>query len=116
MPRVVIGMESYEITMKDSEQQLIADGQNPVDLATGEGGMEEEPDLDIVLSIPNLLSKHFRQQHQVIVVYPDQISILDFLRDSFGEQTIGFFICVPCRFIKCDFTGVVMEEWPKDRI
>lgn len=102
-------MESYEVTMKDPEQQFIADGQNPIDLATGERSVEEEPDFDIVLSVPNLLSKHFGEQHQVIVVYPNQISILNFLRDSFGEQAVGFFICVPCRFIKRDFSGVVMK-------
>lgn len=116
MPRIVIGMESYKVTMKDPEQQLIADRQNPIDLATGEGSVEEEPDFDIVLGVPNLFSKHFGEQHQVIVVYPNQISILNFLRDSFGEQAVGFFICVPCRFIKRDFSGMVMKERPKDRI
>ena len=109
-------MESYEVTMKDPEQQLIADGQNSVDLATGEGGVEEKPDFDVVLSVPNLLSKHFWEQHQVIVVYPNKVTILNFLRDSFGEQAVGYFICVPCRFIERDFSGVVMKEWPKDGI
>ena len=116
MPRIVIGMEPYKVTMEDPEQQFIADGQDPIDLATGEGGVEEEADFDIVLSVPNLLSKHFWEQHQVIVVYPNKVTILNFLRDSFGEQAVGFFVCVPCRFIKRDFSGVVMKEWPKDGI
>lgn len=85
MSSIVIGMEPYQITVEDSEQQLVANRQYPVNFATGEWGMEEEPDFDVLLTVPNLLPKHFRKEHQVVVVYPNQIPVFDFLRDSFGE-------------------------------
>lgn len=44
--------------------------------------MKEEPDLDILLAVSNLLPKHLREQHQVIVMNPNQISVFNFFRDS----------------------------------
>lgn len=85
MPSIVIGMEPYEITMKNPKQQLVANRQYPVNFATGERGMEEEPDFDVLLAVSNLLPKHLRKEHQVVVVYPNQIPIFDLLCDSFGE-------------------------------
>lgn len=44
--------------------------------------MKEEPDLDVLLAVSNLLPKHLREQHQVIVMNPNQIPVFNFFRDS----------------------------------
>jgi hypothetical protein len=50
----------------------------------------------------------------VIVVHPDEISILDVLNDCPRKQPIGLLIGVPGGLVEGDFTGVVMEEGPED--
>jgi hypothetical protein len=48
----------------------------------------------------------------MVIVDPDQITILDILDDSLGEQAIDFAISTPCGLIKGDFTRVIVEERP----
>ena len=68
--------------MQHAKQQLIPHRQDSVDFTTRKRGMKEEPDLDILLAVSNLLPKHLREQHQVIVMNPNQISVFNFFRDS----------------------------------
>ena len=78
--------------------------------------MQEEADLDVLLAVANLLAEHLRQQHQVIVVHPDQISILHFLGNGLGEEAVRFFIRLPGRLVERNFAWVVVEERPEDGI
>jgi hypothetical protein len=116
MSRIVICVEPNEIAVEHTKQQLVTDGQDSVDFAAREGSMEEKSDLDIFLAIPNLLAKHFRKKHEVIVMDPDQVSILDFFRNGFGKKAVRFLVCLPGRFVECNFTWMVMKKWPQDRI
>lgn len=95
MSRIVICVKPNEIAVKYTEQQLIADGEDSVDFAAREGGMQEESDLHVFLAISNLLAKHFRKKHEVIIMNPDQVSILDFFRNGFGKKAVRFLICLP---------------------
>ena len=109
MTRVVVGVESNKIAMQDTQEKLIAHGQNPVDLTTGERRVQEESDLDILLTVADLLTQHLRQQHQMVVVDPDQIAVLDFLCNSLGEKTVCLLVCLPGGLVKSNLTGVVVE-------
>lgn len=109
MTRVVVGVESNKVAMQDTQEKLIAHGQNSVDLTAGERRVQEESDLDILLAVTNLLAQHLRQQHQVVVVDPDQIAVLDFLCNSLGEESVGFLVCLPGGLVKGNFTGVIVE-------
>lgn len=61
MSGVIIGVEPYKVAVKDTKQQLVSNGQDSVDLATGERRMKEESDLDILLAVPNLFPEHLRK-------------------------------------------------------
>jgi len=78
--------------------------------------MQEKSNLDVFLRGANLLSQHFWQQHQVVIMHPDQIVILYVLGHCFREETIDFLVCSPCRLVERNLTGVVVEEGPEDRI
>lgn len=78
--------------------------------------MQEEADLDVFFAVANLLPKHLREQHQVVVMYPDQIPIFDLFRDGLCEQTIRFLVCIPGGLIERNLSGVVMEQRPKNGI
>lgn len=82
MPRVIIGMKPNEIAMQHAKQQLIPHRQDSVDFTTRKRGVKEEPDLNVLLAVPNLLPKHLWEQHQVVVMDPYQIPIFDFFRDG----------------------------------
>jgi hypothetical protein len=95
--------------MQNSQKKLIANGENAIDLATREGSVQEETNLDVLLAVANLFAQHLRKQHEVIVVDPNQIPILYFLGDGFGEKPVGFLVGLPCRLVEGNFTGVVVE-------
>jgi len=76
--------------------------------------MKEETDLDVRFGIPNLLAQHLRQKHEMVIVDPDQIPILDFARDSPRKKPICIPIRIPRGFIEGNFTRVVMEKRPED--
>lgn len=78
--------------------------------------MKEEADLDVLLGLPNFLAQHLRQQHEMIVVDPDQIPILSLARNSPGKEPVRIPIRIPRRLIEGDLTRVVVEERPEDRI
>lgn len=60
----------------------------------------------------DLLSEQFWQQHQVIVLDPDQIAVTHNLGDGLGKQCVGLLVCAPVFFVERDFAGMVVEEWP----
>lgn len=109
MPGVVISVETNQVAMQDTQQKLIANGENAVDLTAGERSMQEEPNFDVLFAITNLFSQHLRKQHEVVVVDPDQISILDFFRNGFGKESVGLLVSLPGRLVERDFTRVVVE-------
>lgn len=56
MPCIVIRVESDQIAMQDTEEDLIPHWENPVNLTARERSMQEEPYFDIRLRRSNLLS------------------------------------------------------------
>lgn len=109
MPGVVIGVETNQVAMQNSQEQLIANGENAVDFATREGSVQEETNLDVLLAVANLLAQHLGEQHKMVIVHPDQVSILDFFGDSFREKPVRFLVGLPGLLVEGDFTGVVVE-------
>lgn len=116
MSRVVVSVETDEVAVQDAQQQLISHGQDPIDLARGEGCVQEEANLDVLFAIANLLPEHFGQEHQVVIMHPDQIPIAHFRSHCLGEQSVCFLVSLPGGLIESDFTGVIVEERPQDRV
>lgn len=113
---VVVGMESDEIAVEDARQEGFANGKDTVNFGRRERRVQEEANLDVLLGVADFLAKHLRQQHQMVVVNPDQIAILNVLDDSLGKQAVDFAVSGPCALVKCDFTGVVVEKRPENRV
>jgi hypothetical protein len=45
---------------------------------------------------------------------PDQIAILDLLRNGLREEAVRFLVCFPCPLVKGDLTGMIVEERPEN--
>lgn len=116
MPSIVVGVEADQVTVQDTEKNLVPYRQDTVDLRARERCVQEESEFDVLLRSTNLLPQHGREQHQVVVMHPNQVVILHICRHSLGEQPVGFSVCLPGALVESNFTGVVMEEGPEDRI
>lgn len=88
MSSVIVCVEADQIALEDTEEQLFSDREDTVDLAAGERRVQEKADLDVFLCVSNLLAEHLRQEHQVVVVYPDQVTVLHILDDFLSEQAV----------------------------
>jgi hypothetical protein len=71
--------------------------------------VEEEAYFHVLLAVANLFPEHLGEKHQVIVVDPDHIPVLDIPDDSFGKETVHLTICAPGRLVEGDLAGVVVE-------
>lgn len=78
--------------------------------------MQEETNLDILFGVSNLFSQHLRQEHQVVVVDPNKVTVLHILDDCPCEEAVDFLICAPRRLVKGNLAGVIVEERPQDRV
>lgn len=112
MSSIIIGVESDQVAVQYTVENLVTDRQDSVDLATGEGSVEEESELDVALGVADLFAKHSGQKHEMVVVDPDQIVVLYILCDLLCKQTVGLLVGIPCGLVEGDLTGVVVEEGP----
>lgn len=116
MSRVVVCVEANQVALEDAKQQLLANRKDTVDLAAGERSMQEEANLDVLLGVADFLAQHLGQQHQVVIVDPNEVAILDILDHLLGEQTVDLLVGFPGGLVKCDLAGVVMEKRPENRV
>lgn len=116
MPSIVVRVKPNQITIQDTQQELLPHGENAVDLAAGERGVEEEANLDVLLGVANLLAQHLGQQHQVVVVHPDEVAILHVLGHLLGEEAVDVAVRGPRGLVERDLAGVVVEEGPEDGV
>lgn len=52
----------------------------------------------------------------MVVVDPNHVSILDIGGNRLGKELVDLVVGSPGGFVKGDFTGVVVEERPKDLV
>lgn len=109
-------MEANQVAVEDTQQKRFPDRQDTINLTAGEGSMKEEADLDVLLGVADLLAEHLGKQHQVVIVDPDHISVLDILDNLLCEQAVDLAVSSPGGLVEGDLTGVVVEEGPEDRV
>lgn len=52
----------------------------------------------------------------MIVMDPDQISVLNVFCNGRGKELIGLLVCLPGLLIEGDLSRMVVEQWPQDGI
>ena len=81
--------------------------------------MKEEADPDIlgwrVLDVERFANQLWKK-HQVIVLHPEHIVVLQTGGDGIGKDLVGLAISIPGRLVKVDSLRMVMEEWPQNRV
>lgn len=117
MARIVVGVKPDQITLQHAVEQLRPHGEDPVDFTAREGRMQKETNADVALAqLAELLAQQLRQQHEVVVMDPDQIALASFVGNRLGKETVGLAVGVPGRLVEHDLTGVVVQEGPQYRV
>jgi hypothetical protein len=109
-------MKPNKVTMKNAQQDLVSHGKNSIYLAAGKWSVKEESDLHVCLSLANFFSQHGWKKHQMVIVNPHEVTVLNFFCNNFGEEPVRFLICVPCRLIESNLSGVIVEQGPQDGV
>lgn len=117
MSCVVVGVEPDQVTTQDPLQDLLPDGQDSVDFTGWERRVQEPPDLDVLqVLFLDLDPQHLRDQHQMVVVHPDQVVVVHDLGNLVGERLVGLVVRQPRILVEIDLARVVMEQRPQDRV
>ena len=91
MARVVADLEADVVGAEHAAQELLARGQQPVDLGGRERDVQEEPDRE-----PRLArAQHRRDEHEVEVVHPDARVGLAVLEDRVREALVDLDVPLP---------------------
>jgi hypothetical protein len=109
-------MEANKIAVEQARKESFSYRQDSVNLTAREWCVEEKADADVLLGRSNLFAKHLRQEHQVVVVDPNEVIVLDVLEHRLGELTVHFLVRSPGRLVEGDFAGMIVKEWPEDRV
>ena len=49
----------------------------------------------------------------MIILNPDEISVHGNGSHRVRKVIVGLHVCIPVRFIKVDFAGEIVEQWPE---
>lgn len=52
----------------------------------------------------------------MVVLHPDHVASLDQGGNDVGETHVGFPVSEPVGSVKVHLPGVIVEQWPKDRV
>ena len=116
VPRIIVGVEADQVAMEHTLEDFVSHRKNTINLTTGKWRVEEEAELNVLLGRANFLPQHGWKKHEVVVMDPDKVIILDVLCDGLCKKAIGFAVGLPRRLVKCNLTGMVVEEGPKNRV
>ena len=95
MTSVVVCVKPNQVAVEYAEQNLVTNWQDTVDFGGGEGGVKEEANLDVLLSVTELFTQHGRHEHKMVIVDPDHIVVLNVFCDCLCEQAVGFCVALP---------------------
>ena len=108
--RVVERVEPGQVRAQDAPHEGLPPrpGHQPKDLEGWKRDVQEEPDV----GVREPLADHARQQHQVVVVDPDQIGRPKHLGHLFEKQLMGLVVGLEVRRVEVGQQGKVVEQRP----
>jgi hypothetical protein len=77
--------------------------------------MQKETDFYVLFGFADGFTKEAGEDHEMVILYPDQVAIFNDGGNLLGEFEICFTISVPCALVKVDLPGVVVKEWPTSK-
>lgn len=117
MASVVRSLEPDQVRTEYTSEQLASNGQTTEDFRRREGDVHKESDR----CIGKFGAKHLREQHEMVVVYPDDIAVLVRRNDGVCKSLVdGDVLFVRCGLVEQLRLGCVrnsiMKTGPKDLV
>lgn len=113
---VVVGVKADQIAVEEAGEESLTDGEDTIDLGGGEGCVEEEADADVLAGVCDLGAEHLGEQHEVVIVDPDEVTVLDIVDDGLREEAVHFLVGCPSGLVEGDLAWVVVEERPQNGV
>src|SRR5262249_50999048 len=107
-----VGLEGKQVRAQKPPEKFLTPGQDWKNFRRREGNVEEKSNR----SVGKPIAQHLREQHQMVVVHPDEIIVVVALDDGFAEDVIRLHICVPTLGVKLQLGGEVVKNRPKGLI
>src|SRR4029077_2195087 len=107
-----VGLKGQQIGSEQSLKQFLSPGQNRKNFTGGERDVQKKADG----RVRQFITKHLREQYQVIVMHPYQITRLVMIQDRFAENLVCFDVCVPVPCIELQLGREVVEYRPEGLI
>lgn len=109
-------MEADEISTQKTFQDDFTVRELAKFTAAWEGCMQKESDLGLRLTSVELFSEHMWQKHEVVVVNPYSIAVLNIFDNVLSKQPVNFDISLPRFFFEVHVVGVVVKQGPENSI
>ena len=109
---VARGVEAHEVAGQHASQDAPIGGQDPIHVVGGEGNVQEERDPGV--GAPS--ADEFRAEGEVVVVDPDEVSVLDLLEGRLGESLVDGLVDLPIAPIEGHALGQGVEEGPQGAV
>lgn len=77
--------------------------------------MQREPDGTPLALLREPLAQEAREEHEMVVVDPDEVASFGGGGDDVGEDAVYLFIRLPGGIFEVD-AGLVVEDWPEDGV
>ena len=87
----------------------------PPEVFRREGRVQAEPDRAALALLLETLAQQRRQQHQVVVVDPDQVVGFRFCGDYIGEDLVDALVSCPGFLVEV-YPGLIVHDWPEDGV
>ena len=107
--QVVMGVEGNRVGAEQTREQLGPARQQPEHVRRREGSVEEEGDL----GVRGCFTNEAGQQHQVIVVDPDQIARLEVFQHHVAKPLVGLDVGIPVGRIELEPRRELVEQRPQ---
>ena len=104
----VHGMEAQQVRAKHASEDVAALGQRAEYLRAGEGHMQEPADGDVA----EALAQHVGQQHQVIVLHPHRVALVNQGGEGVGEELIDLAVSLPGIGVEHGFVREIVQQRP----
>jgi hypothetical protein len=107
--RVALDVEADQVAGEQAAKQLAVPGAEPKDVVGGEGNVHEEGDP----LAERELTEVFGNEHQMVVVDPDQLSLACVLGGQPGEALVDLLVALPVPALETGQGGKGVEERPQ---
>src|SRR3984957_20957788 len=108
MPQIPEGVKANSVRAQHARHQFSSAWMAAKNLVSGKGRVQEKPNSEVGHCCP----QHCGEQHELVIVHPDQIALVHDLEHPFSESPVNVLVMLPPGRFVTQIVGQVMQQWP----